>query len=255
MATPPPSNYGTTRHRAASISFADIEIAARQLMLAGTYPSVGAVHRTLRRGSTTTIADAMRRFWKDQAALNAGNPVALTRLPPEFADAAVALWEQALRLSQQTALVEDNAARANLEQLRRDTDQRIHSIKLREREWDLAARVRERALTDAREQVNLLLKELAADRAELRTREARILDLESQLEEHRRQLATVITSAIAKNRALTAKKSRRTLRAEPESRVSLKKRALLKPSGRRAKRKAHDQEHRNRRPASKAGRS
>ena len=255
MATPPPSNYGTTRHRAASISFADIEIAARQLMLAGTYPSVGAVHRTLRRGSTTTIADAMRRFWKDQAALNAGNPVALTRLPPEFADAAVALWEQALRLSQQTALVEDNAARANLEQLRRDTDQRIHSIKLREREWDLAARVRERALTDAREQVNLLLKELAADRAELRTREARILDLESQLEEHRRQLATVITSAIAKNRALTARKSRRTLEARPESRVSLKKRALLKPSGRRAKRKAHDQEHRNRRPASKAGRS
>jgi len=255
MATPPPSNYGTTRHRAASISFADIEIAARQLMLAGTYPSVGAVHRTLRRGSTTTIADAMRRFWKDQAALNAGNPVALTRLPPEFADAAVALWEQALRLSQQTALVEDNAARANLEQLRRDTDQRIHSIKLREREWDLAARVRERALTDARGQVNVLLKELAADRAELRTREARILDLESQLEEHRRQLATVITSAIAKNRALTARKSRRTLEARPESRVSLKKRALLKPSGRRAKRKAHDQEHRNRRPASKAGRS
>ena len=78
MPSPPTSNYGTTRDRAASISFADIEIAARQLMLAGTYPSVGAVHRTLKRGSTTTIADAMRRFWKDQAALNAGNPVTLT---------------------------------------------------------------------------------------------------------------------------------------------------------------------------------
>src|ERR1700722_11321910 len=164
---PPPGNYGTSRERAASVSFADIEAAARHLMAAGGYPSVAAVRKELKRGSTTTIAEAMRRFWKDQAALNAGNPVALTRLPPEFADAAVALWEQALRLSQQTALVEDNAARANLERLRRDTDQRIHSIKLREREWDLAARVRERALTDAREQVNLLLKELAADRAEL----------------------------------------------------------------------------------------
>jgi len=255
MPSPSLGNYGATRDRAASISFADIEIAARQLMLAGTYPSVGAVHRKLKRGSTTTIADAMRRFWKDQAALNAGNPVALTRLPPEFADAAVALWERALRLSQQTALVEDNAARANLEQLCRDTDQRIHSVELREKAWDLAARVRERALTDAREQVNVLLKELAADRAELHAREARILDLESQLEEHRRQLATVITSAIANNRALTARKSRRTLRAKPESRARLKKRAPLKPSGRRAKKKAHDQHHRDRRPASKAGRS
>src|ERR1700722_5078432 len=240
MATPPPSNYGTTRHRAASISFADIEIAARQLMLAGTYPSVGAVHRTLKRGSTTTIADAMRRFWKDQAALNAGNPVALTRLPPEFADAAVALWEQALRLSQQTALVEDNAARANLEQLRRDTDQRIHSIKLREKEWDLAARVRERALTDAREQVNLLLKELAADRAELRTRDARIADLENQLEEQRRQLVAVIARAVSKNRAGATAKPRPTHRAKPKGRASpLKKTPSLKRKLLNSKRKGH----------------
>jgi Plasmid replication region DNA-binding N-term len=95
MSVPPSSNYGTTRERAASVSFADIEAAARQLMLAGAYPFVGAVRKLLKRGSTSTIADGMRRFWKDQAALNAGNPVALTRLPPEFADAAVDLWEQA----------------------------------------------------------------------------------------------------------------------------------------------------------------
>src|SRR6202046_2960708 len=111
----PRANYGTTRDRAASVSFADIEEAARRLMLAGTYPSVGAVRKELKRGSTTTIAEAMRRFWKDQAALNAGNPVALTRLPPEFADAAVDLWEQALRLSQQTVTSDDNAARARIE--------------------------------------------------------------------------------------------------------------------------------------------
>jgi hypothetical protein len=86
--------------------------------------------------------------------LNAGDPIALTRLPPELADAAVAQWEQALRLAQQTATYEDNAARAHLEQLRRDTELRSHSVELREKEWDLAARVRERALADAREQVN-----------------------------------------------------------------------------------------------------
>src|SRR5450755_1903950 len=111
-------------------------------MVAGGYPSVGAVRKELKRGSTTTISEAMRRFWKDQAALNAGNPVALTRLPPEFADAAVELWERALRLSWQTATTDDNAARTKLEELKRDTDVRARSLELREKEWDMAARVR-----------------------------------------------------------------------------------------------------------------
>jgi hypothetical protein len=97
------------------VSFADIEAAARQIMTAGGYRSVATVRKELKRGSTTTIAEAMRRIWKDQAALSAGNPVALTRLPPELADAAVSLWEQALQLSQQTVTVDDNAARMRLE--------------------------------------------------------------------------------------------------------------------------------------------
>jgi Plasmid replication region DNA-binding N-term len=201
MSTPPSSNYGTTRERAASVSFADIEAAARQLMLAGAYPSVGAVHKLLKRGSTTTIANGMRRFWKDQAALNAGNPVALTRLPPEFADAAVDLWEQALRLSQQTAEADDNAARAHLEQLRRNTDFRIHSVELREKQWDVAARVRERALVEAREQVGVLVGELAAMRAELRSRDLQNADLETQIEQLRQQLATVVAKAVARHRS------------------------------------------------------
>jgi recombinational DNA repair ATPase RecF len=107
----------------------------------------------------------------------------------------------------------------------------------------MAARVRERALTEARQQVNLLLKELATDRAELRARDARILDLESQLEENRRQLATVIASAIAKNRSLAIKNTRRKLRANPKRRISRKKRVPLKPTPSRVKRKAHGQRH------------
>jgi hypothetical protein len=243
MVPAPPGNYGTTRERAASVSFADIEAAARRLMVAGGYPSVGAVRKELKRGSTTTIAEAMRRFWKDQAALNAGNPVALTRLPPEFADAAVALWEQALRLSQQTAVIDDNAARAHLEQLRRDIDHRVRSMEMREKEWDMAARVRERALADAREQIGLLMKELAADRVALRAREVRIADLESQVEEHRRQLATVIARAIAKNRAVAVKKPKRKIRPRPKRRVMPKKRVPSKHSPRRVKRKSHGQRH------------
>jgi hypothetical protein len=236
----PSTSYGTIRERAATVSFADIETAARKLMAAGDYPSVHAVRLKLKRGSTTTIAEAMRRFWKDQAALNAGNPVALTRLPPEFADASVALWEQALRLSQQTAKQEDNQGRAQLEQLRRETDVRVRSVELREKDWDIAARVRERSLADAREQVNLLMKELALDRAELRSRDARIADLESQLEDHRRQLVTVIARAVSKNRSTTAVKPRPVHRIKSKGRVRLAaKRPAVKLKPVNSKRKAH----------------
>jgi Plasmid replication region DNA-binding N-term len=200
----PSLSYGNLRERSASVSFAEIETAARKIMAAGEYPSVHAVRMELRRGSTTTIADAMRRFWKDQAALNTGNPVALTRLPPEFADAAVELWEQALRLSQQTAQHDDNAARAALTELRRDTDARARSLELREKEWDMAARVRERALAEMRQQVNILLKELANSTAELRANKARIVDLESHIEDYRRRLATAIARAVSRTRALKA---------------------------------------------------
>src|ERR1700682_5572751 len=211
-----PAAYGTTRDRGPTVSYAEIERAARSLMADGERPTVEAVRKTLGRGSPNHIATCMQKFWKNQAALNAGDPIALTRLPRELADAAVAQWEQALRLPRQTAKVEDSAARAHLEQLSRDTDLRARSVELREKEWDLAARVRERALADTREHVNVLMKELAIDRVELRAREARITDLESQVDEHRRQLATVIARAIARKRVTAVKKPKRKLRAKPE---------------------------------------
>jgi Plasmid replication region DNA-binding N-term len=194
-------SYGSGRERAARVSYAEIEAAARTLMAAGDYASVAAVRKHLTRGSTTTIAEAMRRFWKNQAALDSGNPVALTRLPPELADAAVNLWEQALRLSQQTAKSEDTAARARLDELRRDVDRRVHSIELREKQWDLAARVRERALDDAREQVGTLVGELAAARAELRGRDLQNVELQAQIEQLREQLASVIAKAVVRHRS------------------------------------------------------
>ena len=194
-------------------------------MAAGDYPSVATVRKELKRGSTTTIAEAMRRFWKDQAALNAGNPVALTRLPPEFADAALALWEQALRLSLQTAQHDDSAARAKLEELRRDTDVRARSLELREKEWDMAARVRERALVDTREQVNLLLKELANATAEIRANKAQIAGLQLLIEDYRRQLATVIARAVSRHRAPRAKKPK--VQAKSQKRKRKPKKSVI----------------------------
>jgi IS1 family transposase len=127
------SAYGTTRERGPTVSYAEIERAARSLMAAGERPTVEAVRKTLGRGSPNHIATCMQKFWKNQAALNAGDPIALTRLPPELADAAVAQWKQALRLALQTAKVEDSAARAHLDQLRRDTEVHAHSVELREK--------------------------------------------------------------------------------------------------------------------------
>ena len=198
--------YGEGRHRGATVSYGEIERAARDIMANGGRPTVEGVHKALGRGSPNHISMEMQKFWKNQSALNGGDPLALTRLPPELADAAVAQWEQALRLAHQNATHDDNAARAHLEQLRRDTDARAHSVELREKAWDMTARIRERALADARDQVNVLLKELAADRAELRFRDARIADLETQIEACRQQLTQLVARAVARNHALKTKK-------------------------------------------------
>jgi hypothetical protein len=197
--------YGEGRHRSATVSYGEIERAARDIMANGGRPTVEGVHKALGRGSPNHISVEMQKFWKNQSALNGGDPLALTRLPPELADATLAQWEQALRLAHQNATHDDNAARAHLEQLRRDTAARAHSVELREREWDMAARVRERALADTRDEVNVLMKELTADRAELRFRDARIADLETQLDACRQQLTQVVARAVARNRALKSK--------------------------------------------------
>lgn len=218
------SAYGSTRERGPTVSYGEIERAARQQMAQGERPSVDGVRKLLGRGSPNHIAASMHRFWKDQAALNAGDPVALSRLPPELAESAQALWEQALRLSQQTVQHDDNAARATLSELRRDTDTRARSLELREKEWDMAARVRERALADTREQVNMLLKELASATAELRSNKMQITDLQSQIEDYRNQLSAVITRAVRRNRASAASKpnarAKSTKRKKPKKSVT-----------------------------------
>jgi transketolase len=228
------SPYGTTRERGPTVSYGEIERAARQQMTQGERPTVEGVRKILGRGSPNHIAASMQRFWKDQAALNAGDPVALTRLPPELAESAQGLWEQALRLAQQTAQYDDSAARAKLGELSRDTETRARSLELREKEWDMAARIRERALADTREQVNVLLKELATATAELRANKSQIAGLESQIEDYRRRLSIVIARAVAGNRAFTAKPPK--AKAKSKQRKMREKRLASKPARRRRKR-------------------
>ena len=97
--------------------------------------------------------------------------------------------------------------------------------------------MRERALAEARDQVSVLMKELAIDRAELRSRAGRIADLESQIEGYRQQLALLVTRAVARNRALRAKKSPPTRTArKSKARIHAKKRRQLKRPQPRARR-------------------
>jgi hypothetical protein len=97
--------------------------------------------------------------------------------------------------------------------------------------------VRERALLEARDQVAVLLNELAADRVDLRSCKARIADLESQTEIYRQQLALVVARAVTRNRALRAQKPRpRPTTRKSKPRISAKKRPHSKKPKRKARR-------------------
>ena len=85
---------------------------------------------------------------------------------------------------------------------------RAQSFEMRERAYESAARERERALADSRDHLISTLRMLESDRVTLKVRETRIAELESQAEDYRRQLALVITRAVAKNRALLERKPR-----------------------------------------------
>ena len=124
-----------------------------------------------------------------------------------------------------------------MDQLRRDAEAKVRSIELREKEWDMAARVRERALADVREQINALMTELALDRAELRARDVRIADLESQLERRRQQLATIVARAVAKSRTGSYKLRRSKTPKAARRRVKAKKASSSRKGAARSSKK------------------
>jgi len=200
--------YGTTRERGANVSHAEIEHAAIELLAAGARPSVQTLRKRIGRGSPATIADSLKRFWRDMGARLQGDPIVLTRLPAEVAEVAEDLWQRALKLASQVAKRDDNAARERLERIRIENELRAQSFTLREKEFETTARERERALADSRDHLLSTLRMLESDRAALRARETRIVALEAQVEDYRRQLATLITHVVAKNRTLGERRRR-----------------------------------------------
>jgi DNA repair ATPase RecN len=89
-----------------------------------------------------------------------------------------------------------------LERIRIENEVREKSFGLREREFETAARERERALADARDHLRSTLRMLEADRVTLRARDARIAALDRQIEEYRGQLSALVARTVEKNRAL-----------------------------------------------------
>ena len=234
--------YGEGRVRT-NVAYADVERAAIAILKSERRPTVETVREAIGRGSNDTIGEALRRFWRDLGARAEGDPAALARMPVEIAELADGVWQRALKLAGEAAKNSDNAARERLEHIQIENDLKATSFALREHELDRQARERERALADSREHLFLTLKTLAREQATNKSREARIADLESQLEEHRRQLARVIASAIAKNRKAVANRPQHKVRLRPKKRAAPKKRVPSKQPRRQVKRKPHGQRH------------
>ncbi len=207
--------YGHSRERGANVTHAEIERAALDILATEKRPSVETVRGLLGRGSPATIATGLRRFWRDLGIKAQTDPAALTRLPGEIVETVEAIWQRALTLAAQSAKSDHNAARERLEQLRIEHEVRAQGFELRERGYETAARERERALADSRDHLLSTLRMLESDRVSLRAREARITELESQVEDYRQQLARLIARAVAKNRILVDRKTQAPGRRKP----------------------------------------
>src|ERR1039458_498674 len=219
-----------------NVSYADVERAALDILATGRRPSVETVRELLGRGSPATIATCLKRFWRDLGVRAQGDPAALTRLPGEIVEAVESIWQRSLALAAQGAKHEDNAARERLEQIRIENEVRAQSFEMREKEFETAARERERALADSRDHLLSTLRMLESDRSALKARETRIAELEAQGGDQRRQLGLVITRAVAKNRALVEHTPRATPRQKskrPAKRRSSPKKPRRQPKSKR----------------------
>ena len=208
---PPRSKaYGEGREQT-HVSYGDIERAAIGILKSERRPTVDTVRENLGRGSNNTIGEGLRRFWRDLGVRIEGDPAALSRMPPEIADLADGVWQRALKLAGEAAKNDDNAARERFKQIQIENELKAQSFALREAEWDAVARERERALADSRDHLLLTLKALNREQATLQARDARIADLETTVEQYRRQIASLIAAAVVKSRAVAVSKRSRSI--------------------------------------------
>ncbi len=195
-------DYGTTRNRRPSVSYAAFERTADALLAAGDKPGLENVRQAI-GGSPETIRQMLKRYWADLAALKRSPAEALMRLPSEIADLADELWQRSLALAAQSAARDDNAASERLEQVKRENEVRSHALTMKERTLREREESRDKAMKELREQVATLLSIVSRNTETIAALQAAKLQAERTAENYRERLSQVITRAVARNQTAT----------------------------------------------------
>jgi chromosome segregation ATPase len=198
----PSPEYGTTRNRRPSVSFAEFERAADTLLAAGEKPGLENVRQAI-GGSPETIRQMLRRYWMELAALKRSPAEALMRLPSEIADLADELWQRSLSLASQSAAHDDNAARERLEQVKSENEVRSHGLTVKEQALREREASREKTVRELQDQVATLLSIVKRNTETIAALQTAKQEAEGQANDYRERLSQVITRAIARNQAAT----------------------------------------------------
>jgi chromosome segregation ATPase len=198
----PGPEYGTTRNRRPSLSYAQFERAADTLLAAGEKPGLENVRQAI-GGSPETIRQMLRRYWTELAALKRSPAEALMRLPSEIADLADELWQRSLTLAAQTATHDDNAARERLEQVKRENEIRSHALTVKERTLREREESRDKTMKELQDQVATLLSIVKRNTETIAALQTAKQEAEGQANDYRERLSQVVTRAVARNQTAT----------------------------------------------------
>jgi transketolase len=222
----PPKAYGAR----GGVTYGDVAQAADALFRARERPTVEKIRAKIGGGSPNTIGPLLDQWWATAAERLEAGPAAFHRLPESVAHICEALWLQALEEGRKHAAREQQVAGRKLATDQQQVELRSHVLTLREGELESRLRDRERDKAALEQQLKVLAPLLRQEQATREAQARRIADLEAQLEAHRHRLATVITRAVAKNRAMNTSKPASRSRKRPASRtpISAKKRRQSK---------------------------
>ena len=201
--------YGTTRTRQPDVSYGQIEAAAQAILGTGVRPTVEGVREALKAGSQRTLLSGLQRFWKELGERLSGVPDSRRRLPAAVADLADNLWQTALALATDSAEGSDSAIKAQLAQLRMDTEVRGHALAQREIEIESLVRSRERTIRELEEHLRATMGLVAKRDATIRSLEARMTAALAETEGYRQRLTAVVAQAVSRHRATATAASRR----------------------------------------------
>jgi hypothetical protein len=163
------------------VSSADVERAADRLLRAGNRPTIEKIRAALKGGSPNTINPLLDAWWRKLSARLDSGPAALHRLPESVAQAAEALWMQALDEGRRRAQLELRSSERAAAEQQQTLQLRSHVLSLREGELDSRLRDRESIITALNQQLRELTRLLRNEQATREAQSRRIAALEAEL--------------------------------------------------------------------------